>query len=318
MTTPIKLDGILVKIEAEYGTDPTPTIGDDAVRIADRLWPNLRVEHVFLNTRENSASGTLGAPAPGIPYGGIVSLTIPIEMKGAGAAYGAGSLPPMDPLLRSCGLARTDTFTTSVSYSPHNTTHASCTIWAYADGNVYKIVGCRGTLRWPITPGETNVMIFEMQGLLSGAPTVSALGALTYAATLPPAAVGMACTIGGVAAASVILQSAELVLGAQVQRVDSGNAADGIKKFAISGFEPRITANIETVALATYNPYTVLTGRTSTAIDWTVGSAQYNRCDLDVDAGWLVNDPAPEVVNDFCHWGLEYGCEPDELALVFD
>jgi hypothetical protein len=47
MAIPIKLDGITVKIESVYGTDPVPTIADNAVRIADRLWPNLRVEHAF-------------------------------------------------------------------------------------------------------------------------------------------------------------------------------------------------------------------------------------------------------------------------------
>jgi hypothetical protein len=248
----------------------------------------------------------------------MVSLTLPIEMKGAGAAYGAASLPPMDPLLRSCGLARTDSFPTSISYAPHSTTHASCTIYAYADGNVYKVVGCRGTLRWVITPGETNTVIFEMQGKLKEAPTVSALGALTYAASLPPAAANMACVIGALAAANIVMQSAELVLGTQVQRQDSGNATDGIAKFAISAFEPQINFVIETVPLATYNPYSVLTARTSTGIDWTVGSAQYNRADLDVNTGWLVNDPEPQVFNDFCAWGLQYECEPSNLAIVFD
>ena len=320
MSIPIKLDGITAKLEGvgSYGTDSVPTVGDNAVRIAERLWPNLRVEHVFPNERTESASGHLGEPPPATPMGAMVTLSIPFEMKGAGAAYAADSLPEIHPLLVSCGLAMTPNYGDDVSYAPASSSHDSCSIYGYADGNVYKIVGCRSNLRWVITPGETNLMYFDIQGKLKEAPTVSALGSLTYNASLPPSAVGMACVIGALGASDIVMQSAEFDLGAEIQRMDSGNSTDGIGKFAISKFTPRVRFVIETVPLATYNPYTVFTGRTSTTVDWTVGSAQYNRGDLDINSGWQVSDPVPENFNDFAGWGLEIGAEPSNVAIKFD
>jgi hypothetical protein len=317
MPTPLRLDGILAKIESQYGTDPTPTVADDGVRVSDRVWNNLRPERAFPNLRETTASGSLITSPPALPQGGMVSMTFGVEFIGAGSAYAAGNLPVMDPLLRACGLTRTDDFTggtENVEYAPASTGHASCTIWAYAATKLYKVVGCRGTFRWPINPGQLSPLLFEMQGILSADPTEVSLPAITYNAAVPPAAVNMSLQIAG--AWTPNFQVAELALGAQVQRQDSGNATNGIREFAIPAFDPRFTMTAETVPLTTYNPGSAVTARTSQAIAGTLGSAQYNKGDIVVAASYLLNDPDPAVFNDFTAWALEYKLQ--DLILRFD
>lgn len=319
MALPIKLDGLLVKIEAEYGTDPTPTTAANGVRIADRLWPTLRIEHVWPNLRDGTASGNIGPAAPALPAGAMATIEVPIELKGAGAAYAAGTRPEMDPLLRSVGFDDTVVTTggsESITYALVSTGHESCTMWCYAANKLYKVSGCRGSMRWVATPGQSATVIFSMSGIMAAAvPTEVALPTITYSAQLPPPAIGMSHTIGSW---SPVFQSAEFNLGTQVQQQQSGNATDGIAAFQISAFEPRFTETAETVALTTFDPTTVLEAHTATNIDWTIGSSQYNRAKLDINSAWLVNDPSPENFNDFTAYGLEFGMAMSNVSIIFD
>ena len=320
MTIPIKLDGMLVKIEETYGTDPTPTTAANGVRVSDRIWPAFSMEHVYPNLRENSASGLLTPPAPALPAGAVGTLEIACEVKGFGAAYGATDRPEVDPLLRSVGFNDTITSTTKYSYDLVSTGAESCTIWLYTGGLLYKMSGCRGSVRWVVTPGEVSVMIFSMQGIMAAAvPTAIACPTITYNATLPPAAIGMAHTIvGSVGSWSPVFSAAEFDLGTQISRRDSGNGADGIGEFAISGYTPRFTETADVVALTVFDPTTDLEARTSTPIDWTIGPTQYNKAELDLDNCWLVNDPSGEDSDSIAAYGLEYSMEQDDIAFVFE
>ena len=103
----IKIDGLLAKEESVYGTDPTPTIIANGVRVVGRLWAQLGDEFAFPNDREDVASGGLTEPIPAIPRGHTINLDFSVELKGAGVAYATGSsVPEVDPLIVSCGLAR--------------------------------------------------------------------------------------------------------------------------------------------------------------------------------------------------------------------
>jgi hypothetical protein len=162
------------------------------------------------------------------------------------------------------------------------------------------------------------MMVFDMQGYITDVTSElpeAALPAMTYAASLPPGAVGMAFTVG---AWSPKFQSAEVVLNANVQRMDSGNAAGGVRAFEIASCEPKLNLVAETELIATYNPNNNLVGaRTAANIDWTVGATQYNKISLDMNSAWIENDPTHEVFNDFCAWGLTYGCKMANMNIVF-
>ena len=279
--TPIRLDGLLSKIESTYGTDSAPVAGTDGVRGIDRLHSNIGVEHAFLNTR-SSATGKITFIAPAARTGRVATITIAWDARGAGAAYSASVLPEADSLLRACAMARTDDFTVSsenVSYAPADTSHDSTTIHAYAGNKLYKIVGCRGSWKWPVSAGAFGRMEFVMQGLVTADPTEVAVPSITYDAAIPPTAVGMSLSVGGW---SPDVVTAEVDQASVIARLPSANAADGIVSFEISEMNPFWNLSAKMDSISNYDPWANMKASTANTITQTLGSVQYNRILFDV------------------------------------
>lgn len=321
MAHPLRLDALAAKIEGTYGSDSTPAAATDAIRLSNRLWPGFRPSWAWRNEREDAATGTLVTAAPAPPVGHMCEFTVPVEIRGAGAAYGASSLPEADPFLQSL-FARTDNFPTDVSYSTASSAHKSFTAYCWVSGpdgtknHLYKVVGCRAaSMRIPLTPGLLGTMEFVCRGLITAAISEVAIPAPTYSAVVPPSVKGVAITIGG--SWTPNWETAELMVETNLQQMQSGNAADGIREFAPSGPYSmlfRITA--EAVALATYNPYTVVSLNTGQALAGTLGDTQYNRMDIVGANMYLRDDPEPANFNNFAAWQLEGDIK--ELTLRFD
>lgn len=314
---PIRLDGLLAKIESAYGTDSTPTIADNGIRLSQRIWSGLRISHAFQNRRAESASGTLIRVAPAPMTGRIAELEINVEVTGFGAAYSGSNLPPAHPLFRACGLSQTVVTTggsESVTYARADTGHESCTVWAYAGANLYKITGCRGNLRWSITPGGLLVGQFLLRGMMAVAPAATALPTITYSAQVPPPAIGCAVTIGGVSTMDVL--SCEFETGATIVQVPGANATYGIAGFEISRFDPMFRANVKTIALATYDPYANAQAATANSLALTVGSVQYRRMKLAVTSAAYALDAQHEDQDGFTGWLMAY--DVGAFSLVFD
>ena len=314
MATPLKLDGLLAKIESTYGTDAAPVVGTDGVRVSERIWSLITIEHAFINRREAVGGGLLGV-APAARTGRIATMEIAIDLRGAGAAYSSSVLPEMDALLRACSLARTDDFTASsenVIYNQADSAHDSVTIWAYAGTKLIKIVGCRGSVRWPIEAGLFGVIRFDMQGIVTAAPTELALPAITYDAAVPPTAVGMALTVAGW---SPDVISAEWNQQAEIQQLPSANASDGIVGFEISGVDPIYTISAKLAAIATYDPWAVMKAATLTALSQTLGAVQYNRIKFDVVAAYL---EAIANTDQDSFAGIDLTYQLIDFALTFD
>lgn len=310
-----RLDGMTAKIETTYATDSVPLVGTDGVLVDERLWNPTNPTHAFENTREDAASGTLFSLFPAIPRGRIVEFDITWDARGPGAVLSLAVLPEADPLLRACGLERVDDFTVSlenVIYKPRDTGHESCTIYVHAGGNLYRIVGCRGVLRIPISAGGQSRFVFSMSGIMLTDPVTFTFPSITYDSTIAPPSVNMALTVGAWSPDSFTF---ELAGGQDIQRLDSVNAAEGVAEFAIVGFDPIITVNARTPILATYDPYADLRARTSRAIAIAAGTVQYNKWDIAVVDAY-VRDPSHSVDNGVVAWDLEYILQ--DYALKFD
>lgn len=315
MPTSIRLDGILAKEETTYGVDAAPVPGTDGVRIVQRLHPQLTFEYAFLNRRDDAASGSLLVAPPVARFGRLATIDIAVDLNGAGAAYSASVLPPADPLLVACGLTRTVDATggsESVTYTRADVNHSSATVWAYAAGNVIKLVGCRGNLVWPITAGGFGQMRFVLQGVIEADPQTAALPAISYAAQTPPAAANMTFTFGGWTPDVV---SAEFDLQADVQRIDSAAALEAVAEFAIAGFDPRFTLAAPTVDLSVFNPYAASKAATALTLTQHLGSVQYNRAKLESSEVYL-ETPSHQDLNGFTQWSLE--SQVRNFDLIFD
>lgn len=302
---PIRLDGLLAKIEATYGTDSVPVAGTDGVRISERAWSTLRTNYAWPNLREDVATGTILPAKPALPRGRWVEMDIAWELRGAGV----DAVVEADPLFRACGMAVVDG-ALKFDYSQASQLHESATIYAYGGGALYKIVGCRGNFRWPIIAGQIGVVRFLMRGLLVTDPAAAAVPAITYDATEPSAGVNMALTIGGTFTPDII--RAEFNQGADPQRLDSANAADGIREFDYGVALPQFSMSIKAprdgagiLDLTAYNPYADAKARTARAIALTHGAAQFARLKLAVTNAF-VELPAHNEQTQFAGWDLVY------------
>ena len=300
MEQPIRLDAILAKIESVYGTDSIPVVADDAVRVSERVWSSLKVEHVFPNSRDDAASGSLIGVAPAKPKGRIVTLDVAWEARGSGTA---GDVPEASPLFRACGMAETVNVAVDVRYAPADTSLGSASIHAYAGGKLYKIVGGRGTWTWELTAGTLGLLRFQMQGILTADPTEVSLPAVTYHAQIPEAAVGATLAVGGW---TPDVLTSEMALGAEVQRLDDANAVDGVGLFAISKMNPTYKLNARVDPLATYDPYTIKKDATGGNVDQTLGATAGNILSLDINSVAFLMDIGHAEDNEFAAYELEY------------
>lgn len=316
---PIRLFAIAAKEEVTYGTDPVPAAATDAIRV-NPIWNGLRVRHAFPQRRDDIASGSLVPGAPTVRRGRFVELELALELRGAGTAYSASNLPEADPLLKACGLGLTLVVTPgteSASYGKADTGHKSCTIYGWSGSKLFKVVGCRGTVRWALTAGGITMLIFNMQGIMVADPTEVALPSATYDSALPPAAVGMTITLGGWAPEKVF--SSEWALQADVQRFDTargaGANADGIGEFAIRMLNPRYRLDVPSEALSAFDPYDQMRDATALTLAQSIGSVQYNKIALDSTETYLEEVEHPEQ-NGFTGWGLI--CQQRAFTLKYD
>ena len=313
---PLKIDGLLAKEETVYGTDPTPVAATNGVRGVGRLWPQLGDEFAFPNERDDVAAGSLTEPIPAVPRGHVINLDFSVELKGAGIAYATGSVvPEVDPLLVSCGLARTHDDTASsetVEYAPADTGHLSCTIWAYAGGKLYKINGCRGNMIWDMAAGELGRLRFVMQGMVASIAE-TAQASITYDSVESPAVISMGLAIQGW---SPNFAKASLDLGNEVVRLDDGNEADGVEGFFIGDRRMRFMLSARGQDFSDVNPNAIHAARTIQTIAATLGSVQYNKCGIAVTDSRIWTPPDPVEDNRFTGWDLVYILR--DLTILFD
>lgn len=307
---PVRLKGLLAKIEASYGVDSVPTTAD-GVRLADDLWPQLRYSPRWPGDRPNVAGATIWPVKPAAPRGRIVELEIPWELRGAGV----DAVVEADPLLRACGWTQADGLSV-FTYTLAAQAHESCTIYAYAGNLLWKIVGCRGTLRWPQNPGATGVMIFSMQGRLSAEPATASVPAVTYDTTAPIPGVSLDLTVApGILDHKPTLITGEFNQGATPAWTDDANGDDGLGEFDWGFADPFLTITARKVALATYDPWADEKAVTSRVIDVVWGSAQFNRLELDLPETYVAA-PEPSTSDGFTDYTLRYRVHGDAAAPV--
>ncbi len=157
---------ITLKAESTYGTDPTPAaaqaIQTSNLRIRPYGGPRI--------TRDIDRQG-VGAQDE-VNTAPEVEITFDAELVGSGAA---GTAPNIDAALQACGMDATIVASTSVTYKPVDPQSTeSCTIWFYLDGQIHKIVGCRGDWSLNFPAGGYPRYSFRFIGLFA-APIAGAM-----------------------------------------------------------------------------------------------------------------------------------------------
>lgn len=258
---------ILAKIESAYGTDPTPTGGANAILCTN----------VSLNPMEGEdVSRNLERPYFGaqenLPVGLHATLSFDVEMVGSGAL---GTAPGWGVLHRACACAETITASTKVEYTPISSALESATFYVNIDGVLHKMLGARGTFVAKLNTQGIPVWSYSFTGLFVQ-PTATAAPTPTYTAFQTPLVATSAntptFTVGGT---PLVLRSFEFNRGAQVEK----RFLVGAESIEIVDAIETLSAQVEAVALATYNPFTAPTGATA-AIALTHGTVAASRVKL--------------------------------------
>ena len=292
---------ILAKIEVTYGTDPTPTGAANAI-----LCMNVNLEPMAGEDVSRNLERPYFGAQEVLPVGLNSVLSFDVEIVGSGTL---GTAPAWGPLHRACACAETVAAATMVEYTPISSAMESVTLYMNIDGTLHKLSGARGSWVAKINAQGIPMFSYSFTGLFTQ-PTTTAAPTPVYTAFQTPQAATKAntptFTVGGVA---MRLRSYEFDRGAKVEK----RFLIGYEGIEIVDAVESLKAQVEGVALATYNPYTAPTaapaaiqlihGTTAaTRVKFDMGQAKQRRPSLaqqqDVVEWPLTFDPLPNTGND--------------------
>lgn len=191
MPTPLlfKNKVLLAKAETTYGTDPTPD-GSNAI-----VTKNLSISPYEGNRvgREIDRA-TLGNDLE-FNTGPYVTVTFDAELAGAGAA---GTAPGYGVLLRASGLEEIITAApdpaAKVVYQPVSSQFESCTLYFQQSGQLHKVTGARGTVKFSLQKGAMPSMNFTFTGIWHAPETLASAPSVDTSAFKTPLPVNAANT----------------------------------------------------------------------------------------------------------------------------
>ena len=304
---------LLAKTETTYATDPTPTVGSNAILVRNA---SIASEGLRMDKRQ-AVRASLGQLQD--VYGGkLARLTFEVEVKGSGSL---GVAPEVGPLIEACGFDEAIVASTSATYTPESAAHESVTLWWYEGGKKKHVLnGCRGNMSIKLDAGGICVMSFEFVGHYT-APTDVSLPSPTYNSTVPRAAVGMAVAINGVTA--IVAKSWEWHLNNALAMPPSIGAADGYGEIIITARDVRGSIEIESELASVIDLDTLLSAGTRFAFaSGTLGSVNGNKFSLSTpSSSTYVTKADPAEGNGLRHRRVELAVDDStantELSLVF-
>lgn len=164
---------VMAKIETSYATDAAPVVATDCVLLSgDPQHTPLNLDYVD----RDLVRAFLGQ-SDQLPTNAYSMIEFDVEVAGM-KALGVAT-PTLTALLRACAYAVTVTAGTSVVCAPVSSGFESCTIYHNIDGQLQKMVGCRGTVDMEFPNNGLAKFHFKMMGLYAP-PTDTAQGTAVY------------------------------------------------------------------------------------------------------------------------------------------
>ncbi len=281
---------ILVKIESTEGTDPTPTVGSNAVSVR-----RMDVTPVRATNRSRERVRNYFGNSPQMPADVYSEIEVEVELAGAGAA---GTAPAWAPLLRACGFSETVNAGTSVVYAPETPAVKSVTIYPYVDNVRHKMTGCRGTVRLTATREEIPTLTFTLWGVYNAAAD-STPGTATFAGQAVPVLFNRTESTADLLGETPCLESLSIDLANSLSHRNLINCEDRI---AITGRAPAGKAEFEAPTVATYDWFAAAKAATTDAVEIVHGTTAGNIITIEA--------PAVQVINP------RYATSPDDVVMV--
>ncbi len=237
---------ILAKRETTYGTDPAMAPSADGVLIYD-VDLDIKgdvLQRPILRDTLSPISHVIGLKE--------AALTFKVELKGVGAVTSIGTYE-LDDLLSGCGFD-TGVYTgTTTVYSLVSSESAlgSVSFIVNIDGNMHKITGARGSVKFNLTAGKYGECEFNFMGLYNAVSSGTQYTLSNTSNVKPPICYNSGFQIAGF---SPITSQAEIDLANNVVRRDSLNAASGVSGFRITDRKPKMSFDADAVVESS-NPF---------------------------------------------------------------
>jgi len=307
---PIRAQAAAIKNETTYATDAVPTAAANGWRLSRSIWNGIIPTMEWANERRDVVNNAFIPLQAAQAQGQKVKFQLGWEFKGLGSAYNPAVIDA-DPAFQMCGWGLT-LGSGTLTYAPITpaTGRPSASLYVWAGGNQYKIVGCRSNFEMKILAGRTTEVTFQGEGILSAMPVAAAVPAATYTAVVPPGAVAQACTIGPW---TPDYEDITIRSGNALQWLYSGNATFGLQSYDYGLAEPEIEVDGRSVAQGTYEPITDWQQSTAHAFTLTLGSVANNRATLSDSAIWIPQEWRPYADKGMAAWRARYRCTAPQI-----
>lgn len=289
-----KSKALLAKIETTYGTDAAPTGAANAILAMNVNLTPMDGEDV----KRDIERPQFGAD-PMIPAALRSQISFDVEAVGSGTL---GTAPGWGPLIRACAVAQVLTATTKVEYTPVTDNPESASIYFNIDGTQHVLLGSRGTFQFKLGAQGIPMLSFTFTGLFT-LPTAVAKPTVDYSAFQAPQIASAAntplFTVGGTA---LVLRDFTMDAGIDVQ----ARMLIGQETIRIVDRAESISAAVEAVALATYNPFTTAQNQTPQAIALQHGTVVGRKFRLDVAAAQQMRLSGYAENQNIVEWPLSF------------
>lgn len=235
-----------VKRETDIGTDPAMS-ASDAVLAYD-IDPDFKGEVLQRPVLRDTLS-----KIPHVIGMKESALTFKTEIKGAGMTGTVPEIPEIATLLSGCAF-NTGVYTGTTLVFSLVSAEAdinSLAFRVFLDGNMHKMVGTRGTVKFNLNAGNYGEAEWTFSGLFIPVSAITIPDITGLGSTKPPIVYNSSFQIGGF---SPICSAAEIDLANNVIRRDSLNSVSGVHSFRITDREPKLSFDSDAVIEAT-NPF---------------------------------------------------------------
>ncbi len=237
---------ILVKRETTAGTDPSMDPSVDGLLAYDVEF-DVKGEKLERPVLRDTLS-----PMPHVIGMKECSLTFKAELKGVGATTNIGSWE-LDDLLSGCGFGTGAYVGTTTVYTLQSQESLlnSLAFRLNFDGNMHKMLGARGSVKFNLNAGKYGECEFSFMGLFNPVGTGTLYDLSSISNVKPPIVYNSSFQIAGF---SPVTSAAEIDLANDVIRRDSLNATYGVSGFRITGRKPKLSFDADAVAESS-NPF---------------------------------------------------------------
>lgn len=255
---------LLSKIEATYGTNPTPAAAD-ALKVSE-----LDVEPLQIELLDRELITPYFGNTEKVVGSRMAAVTFTCELVGSGVV---GTAPRYGQMLRACGFSETIDPGVSVTYTPISTGFESITMDFHADDVRHVITGARGTVGLNLETGAIPKLEFEMMGLYND-PSDQALPTPVFGDQADPVVVNHQNTTPvSVFGYSACLQSLSLSNNGEVVYRQLAGCEQQVR---LTDRKPEGELSIEAPTLAQKNYFAEISNQTLGAVSFQHGQTAGN------------------------------------------